>query len=151
MTTLFQRLFDKWKTDGVAIRPPREPRMIVAFEERYHVRLSADFREYLAWCDGMDAHETDEDFFSFWSLSRIRPIPEELPEPCYWQYREFPGASRFFCFMDWSIHADVFALELHNDLTSANRVFALGPRPLAVVGFSGFVEAYLRDWRALLE
>jgi len=149
MNALLQSLFDKWKRDGAAYRPPVEPRVIAAFEDRYQVRLPADFREYLAFCDGMDDHVSDEDYFSFWSLSRIRPIPEELPAS-YGKYRDFAGASRFFCFVDWSIRAEVFALELHNDLAVVNRVFALGPRPLSVIGFGGFVEAYLEDYGALL-
>jgi hypothetical protein len=150
MTRLLQRMLDKWTADGLTPRPPAQAQTVIAFEKRYNVRLPADFREYFSVCDGMDDGVMDEDLFSFWELSRIRPIPEELPEPEYREYREFPGASRFFCFADWSINGEVFTIELHSDPSSANRIFALGPRPLGIVGFGNFVEAYLTDCRALL-
>ncbi len=148
MTHPLQRMREKLKSDGVAPRPPVQPQALAAFEEHYKVRLPADFRAYFSVCDGMDDGVMDEDMFSFWDLSRLRPIQEELPnEPAY---REFPGANRFLCFADWSISADIFAIELHSDPTSANRVFALGPRPLGISSFSDFVDAYLRECRALL-
>ena len=93
-----QRLLTKWASEEVTPRPPVDPSAVASFEERYGVRLPEDFREYLSVCDGMNPGEMDSDLFSFWALSRIRPVPDELPEPEYRAYREFPGAASFFCF-----------------------------------------------------
>src|SRR6266852_3095752 len=128
MKPMVDRLLDKWTAGGVSPRPPVEPQAVIAFERRYDVHLPTDFREYLAVCDGMNEGEMDEDLFSFWDLSRIRPIPDELPEPTYREYRQFPGASNFCCFVDWSIDADIFSIELHADPAEPNRIIALGPR-----------------------
>jgi hypothetical protein len=150
MKPLLDRLFDKWKAGEVAPRPRADPQAILAFETRYNLRLPTDFREYLTTCDGMNDGEMDDDLFSFWELSRIRPVPDELAEDIYREYREFPGASSFFCFADWSINADVFSIELHADPAWPNRIAALGPRYLSLSSFSEFVEVYLSDFRALL-
>jgi len=131
-------------------RGPVGPLALAAFETRYDVCLPADFREYLAVCGGMGADEVDEDLFHFWEVSRIRPLPDELADAEYRAYRDFPGAARFFCFVDWSLDADIFAIELHADPVEPNRIAGLGPRFLPLSGFAEFVETYLRDYRGLL-
>ncbi len=150
MKPLLDRLLEKWKAGGVSPRPPLHPQAVGAFEDHFGVRLPPDFREYLAVCDGMSNGEMDDDLFSFWELSRIQPLPAYLPGPTYHEYRAFPGASAFFCFVDWSIEADVFSIELHADPAEPNRIIALGPRYLSLSSFSGFIEAYLTDWRGLV-
>lgn len=150
MSPLLARLFEKWKAGGAAPRPPVAADTIAAFETRYRVRLPADFREYLAVCDGMTDGEMDGDLFSFWGLARIRPIPEELSEDMYREYRMFTRAQCFFCFADWSLDGDIFAIELHADPATPNRLTALGPRYLPWSSFSEFVAAYLDDPQVLL-
>jgi hypothetical protein len=151
MKRLLGRVLDKWAAAGVPPCGPVAPAELAAFERRYEVYLPADFREYLGVCGGMGADEVDEDLFHFWEFSRIRPLPEELPDAKYRELRDFPGAARFFCFVDWSLDADIFAIELHAEPSEPNRIAGLGPRFLDVSGFAGFVETYLKDYRGLLE
>ena len=102
------RMVEHWRSSGVKLRPPATEAGIVAFEQRFGVRLPLDMRHYFLLTDGMDYGAWDNNNFSFWELERLRPLAEQLPEPIHASYRNFPDAKCFFCFADWLIDCTVF-------------------------------------------
>jgi hypothetical protein len=58
--------------------------------------------------------------------------------------------ARDTCFVDHSINADIFCIELHADPAEPNRIAGPGPRYLSLSAFSEFIEVCLRDYGALL-
>lgn len=151
MNAIGERLKTKWQSLGLSIRPGATEAALAEFERRYGVRLPSDMRIYLGTVDGMDG-QMDDSLNSFWELARIRPIPEELPEPHYEGYRNVPGASSYFCFCDHSISALVWAIRLGNAPTDKNPVVVVthDEHPVVARSFTEFSEKSLDDPMSLM-
>jgi len=116
---------DRWYRNGVKLRPPASEREISHFETKYGVILTEDMRAYFAQVDGFQPYTSEgELLFSFWQLSRVRPIPEEYPDPAtrasdrHWPV---PDSDSYFCFADYLIESEVFAIRLSADPTEEHR------------------------------
>ncbi|MEZ5989998.1 MAG: hypothetical protein R3F30_12895 [Planctomycetota bacterium] len=120
MDELLDLLLDRW---GDLARPPAGPAAIAAFEERYGVVLTPDFRAYLERCDGMEELSPDDDLISSWQLDRILPADE-----AGWSKGEVRGElgpeGRFFTFSDWALEAFGYQIELHDAPDRENRIVA---------------------------
>jgi hypothetical protein len=108
--------------------------------------LPQSFRDYLRLANGMDAtglHDQDDHGFSFWSIDRLRTVPEE----CRLRGIASPAiaeAGAFLVFADYMQWSWAYALKMGaND----NQVLQIGVREPRVVAksFEAFVDLYLRD------
>jgi len=78
MSDLYNTIAQRWRQDGISVRPGVSLDVIAAFEARYHVRLSGDILDYFLALDGMPEYATDSHLHSFWALDRVRLVQEEL-------------------------------------------------------------------------
>lgn len=132
----------RWEEEGIAPGPPATPAELEAFEARHGVRLPDDVREWFLTLNGVEHGKNgpmDSLYVTFWHLSQVRPVPDELPE------RRFPGADRHLVFADFLLWSDAYALRLP-DLPGA-------PTPVVVLGMSdpplqvaSSLTEFLRAW-----
>jgi hypothetical protein len=138
---------------GVKLRPPATEEEISRFEGKYGVILPRDMREYFAVVDGMERDSSEGEFlFSFWELGRVQPISEEFrytpPRATETDGRP-PRPESYFCFADYMIEAEVFAIRLSADPRATNPVIGYDGTEKAT-SFSDFVRKYLQDARQLM-
>lgn len=133
-----------WLAQGIEINPGVSKEKLTAFESRYRVSLPADLRDYFLTVDGMADGFTDNALIRFWSLSEVKPIPEEAPSFSDPSYVE--DAESLFVFADYSIWCHAYAIRL--SLTGdSNPIFVIGDEtPLRMFGsFSELVSTYLTN------
>ena len=144
------RLVERWKSTGIACPPGVAPADIAAFEDRYHVDLPSDLREYFLTVNGMDPSDRcDDDLFSFFPLQEVATIAERLPDRC----SKFAEASNYFMFADHSIALPTYAIRLSSNPDDPNPVASVysdfGAIEVEVFfnSFTDFVNHYLDDPR----
>ncbi len=93
----------------------------------------------------MDDGQFDSELYCFWQLSQIRPLPVELPEPHYLEYRDFPGAESFFCFADWMFRGNLFFMQLTTRRVVETPIISLRTTYVPCRTFTEFIEKYLKD------
>lgn len=151
MQSIGERLKAYWSSQGLEIRPGVSEDQLKAFESRYNVRLPRDMREYFSDVDGTGDDMDDESFICFWSLDRVVPALEYIPDAM----PNRKDAEGFFIFADHSIDVFDYAIRLAKDLFEPNPVMILCPGapgfPSTVAkSFSDFAEAFLTDpWQIL--
>lgn len=145
---LSQRLIDRWTSHGISCPPGVSPSQISAFESRHNVQLPPDLRSYFLAVNGMGERGTcDDDFFSFWQLSDVISIADELPD----RSSRFADSSYYFQIADHSICLPSYAIRLSADPADANPVASVyaDRGALAVEdifeSFTDFVQHYLDD------
>jgi hypothetical protein len=141
-----RRLIAHWELSGSHFRSGSTEQAIQAFEERYQLRLPADFREYLSLSNGVGLHEIGSDsdmnheLIAFWSLDTIISDHDELP-------------SDYFAFADFLINSVLFVIHLSADIQQSGTVGMSDGDDIVEYlsdSFSGFVEAYLHDPASLV-
>ena len=134
------------------MRPPASEEQISLFESKYGVTLPKDMREYFGAIDGMEMNTSEGELMvSFWQLSRVRPIPEEYSDPSHRasdHYMRVPNPECYFCFADYMIESEVYAIRLSADPSVKNTVIAYEGTEKAE-SFSDFVRKYLEDPKQL--
>lgn len=115
---------------------------IVAFEQRYNVRLPADVRAYFARVNGVVGGRDgawDDEMIALWELKDVRPLSEEV-ESC-----RTPEADRYLVFADWSIWAHAYAIHLDTTGTETPVYIVFNPQVERVAdSFNDFLQRYVR-------
>jgi SMI1/KNR4 family protein SUKH-1 len=137
------KLKNRWLSQGLEVNPGVSEEKLSQFESRYHVSLPADLRDYFLTVDGMAEGISDDALISFWSLNKVKPIPEEAPAYAARSYIE--EAESLFVFADYSIWAHAYAIRLSSSSGNANPVIVIGgEKPVKVFdSFSDLVSSYL--------
>lgn len=146
MEDLLNAVAALWRLEGVEPRRGAAPETIRAFEQRYNVRLPEEVRAYFAHLNGMPESGSDAEFVRFWPLDCVRSVAEELrhqePAP--------PPAARYFCFADYSVWCNAYAVRLSSDgLGPADVVAVYGGTDLipTASSFSEFLRQYIGPGR----
>ena len=143
---LWRRLVDHWTLNGVAPPLPGvDPGAIVAFEQRFHVRLPADVRQYFLTTNGTGDF-LDPALFSFWPLQRVKPLHEAWANVGRGR-AAYPGC---FVFADHSVRGSIYAVRFGENGQRSGPVFrvteASNPSGEQVApSFVEFVEQYLEE------
>ena len=142
MRELLAALDAHWCAQGIAPAPGASSEAVRAFEARCGVRLPADVRAYFEAFNGTGDDVLDREFVAFWSLDRVRTVAEELghqePVP--------PPADAFYCFADYSVWCNAYAVRLSADGGAATEVVAVysGVDLIPVApSFADFLRGYL--------
>jgi hypothetical protein len=148
--SLWQRLVELWRRDGLSVRPPAWPEAIHAFESRYGVLLPADMRAYFLTVNGME-DELDSGMNRFWPLEMIKPVEEELQEH-HKDRLAYPGC---FVFVDHCVWCFAWAVQLGEEpARESGPVFQVTasevPGEKIAPSFTRFVEMYLKDQFSIL-
>lgn len=145
---LARKLTDRWTAHGISCPPGASASDLAQFESHYSVQLPSDLRRYFITVNGMGERGTcDNDFYSFWQLSDVSTITEDLPD----RADRFPDSPHYFLIADHSIFLPAFAIRLSVDGSAPNpivRVIAdagVLDVETAFPSFTDFVEHYLRD------
>ena len=136
-----------WRAQGIKEQGGASPEAIRAFEARYGVRLPEDARAYFATLNGMEDGGWDDEFVHFWPLESVRSVAEELGQ----QEPVPPPADRYFCFADYSVWCNAYALRLPaGDGAVSDVVAVYGATMLVPVApsFEEFLRRYLGPDRA---
>lgn len=145
-----ERLISKWRAAGLELPAGASRIELEAFEQRFQVRLPADFRDYIAAADGMGEYEfLDERVFllRFWALREVCSIATLWPDRAH----RFADAHSYFIFADHSIGLSYFAIRLCSDpdaVAPIARIYAdVGALEVTIdfKSFSHFVDSYLHD------
>ena len=130
-----------WDRQGIQNRSTAKETDIIAFEERYDVRLPSIIREYFCELNGTSEGRLgmdDEHLIGFWHLDQIRPMKEECPE---YVTAEEPN---LFIFADHSIWAHAYAVRLVTGSNGESAIFLIGGHtPLQIAPtFEEFLRRY---------
>lgn len=148
MFSVAEKLKRFWLRQNIKLNAGASEAQLATFERKHNVRLPPDLRDYFATVNGFDGSEhwmTDENVIEFLSLDEVKPVSE------YWS-SDVVGADSYFVFADYSISAHVYAIRLLNDSADKNTVVVVyDGKPIEVANsFTGFVEGYLEDNKAVL-
>lgn len=146
--SIVERVRERWLAEGVRPEPGASAEEVSSFEERYAVRLPADVRAFFGAMNGTGEY-IDAEAVSWWPLRRVRTIAEELPDD-----RPVPPAGAgHFCFVDYSVWCNAYALRLTADPDQPAPVVAVYAADLLVPiapSFRDFLAMYLADSYAVL-
>lgn len=144
MRELLDAVAEHWRQHGVSAAGPVPPDMLLAFEARYGVRLPPSMRAYFATLGGMGADEMDGEMIALWPLERVLTVAAYLghqePTPA--------PADEYFCFADWSIDCQQYAVRLTPEPANPGPVVAVyGGDHLvpAAPDFETFLRGYLAN------
>jgi hypothetical protein len=152
MNRVIEKLRAHWLSKAIGLPSGNSEQQMREFEHRYHVNLPPDFRDYFLRVDGMNPHwpnAQDTEGYTFWSLDRVKSIPEEAVKHNSGQeWGSFSGAESLFVFADYLDWSWAYAIRLLRDPFESGRIFMIGKQetPIKIADlFSDFVELYLVD------
>jgi hypothetical protein len=147
-----ERLRAWWTAQGVEVRTqPVLQAEVAALEQRYGIRLPEDFRRYLLTGGPTEEGWDGECDTNWWSVRRIRNIPDEYDSPVN-DPRIAAAADKYLFFADHMIWAWAWAICCTDD-ADRGRVAIIGGSPDRIVAdsFGEFVDRYVKkDWKSLL-
>ena len=156
-SALIKKLKASWTEKGIDLRPGVSLWEIETFESRYQVRLPHDSRAFYSTIDGIKEWETDPDHFSFFQLSKVKNVTEELAHfggiP---DYREIvlslEESQRWYVIVDFLITSAVYAIRLSatDDPTPILWIGDGQNHRIVASSFSAVLEAYLANPHDLL-
>ena len=135
-----------WRSQGVESGGGASAAEIDAFERDWGVRLPPEVRMYFATLNGMRDDAWDDEFIAFWNLARVRSVRAELEH----QEEMPPDAAEWFCFADFSVWCNAYAVRLTPDCSAGAPVVAVysGEDLIPVAGsFADFFKRYLSNER----
>jgi hypothetical protein len=135
----YQRLTEKWRSSGIAIRPGVSLNQISEFEQKLGLRLPNEFADYYLTVDGMPEHVSDEHGIRLWQFRELQRVDVALPGLTPIVY------DGFYVFADYSMWTHGYAIQLSRSRTS--EVALVGshqPIPIAS-SFSEFLHHYLEQ------
>jgi SMI1 / KNR4 family (SUKH-1) len=139
-----ERLIAKWKAAKVPIQSPCTETEINAFESRFAVTVPDDLKHFLILANGTSSLVLDNDGYAFWSLNEFKPVSSmEHQESINWP----EDTKKYFCFMDWLLNSDVFAISLYPNQSGTNPIIRVFDKSQTVLAqsFTDFVEKYLAN------
>ena len=124
-----RRLADHWKSHGVTPNPPASESQIDEFARHHGISVPDDFRNFYAFCDGIES--TDDGLNAFWPLAEVDRVPAKLSDfggaPDYSAIADrLPNANDYFVFSDHSIWVCVYAIMLTDDPNAPTPVIWIG-------------------------
>jgi hypothetical protein len=141
------RLVRYWTGIGCTVAPGVPAWQITAFEERYHVRLPADLREYFSVCNGLvddtDARWDDEwlSLLAFWPFEQLHPLRRDADMSAH-----LGQASSYFVFADFLISSHEYSIRLTEDSGQSGPIIVDGYAVTVIAtSFSDFIVAYLEE------
>lgn len=143
-------LKNHWLSQGIEVNPGVSREELRAFESRYQVSLPSELRDYFLTVNGMADGFSDDALIRFWSLSEVKPIPEEAPDYSDPSYIE--GAETLFLFADYCIWSHAYAIRLSSNSENPSPIIVIGGEtPIRIFeSFSELVSNYLTDADLLL-
>ncbi|MCA9170825.1 MAG: SMI1/KNR4 family protein, partial [Planctomycetales bacterium] len=107
------RLIEHWRLQGIECPVGATESAIRQFEASRGLKLPADMRGYFLAVNGMGERGTyDGNFFSFWQLSDLISVADDLPGRSTCE----PDAVRYIMFADHSVDLPTYAIRLsHRD------------------------------------
>jgi hypothetical protein len=147
MQVAVEKLIGHWKGMGLTLPEGVKENRIWQFEKKYEVVMPADLKEYFLRIDGMrmTLHDCkDKEGFSFWPLSRVKTVREEMERPAG-AHINAEGVESFFVFADYFDWSWAYAIDLSGSFYMHNKVFLVGKeQPIKVAdSFTGFVDLYV--------
>ena len=137
----YSKLQEWWSETGVQVDVERIPdERIIALEDRYQLKLPADFRAYLSYSSPV-AENWDREMGNWWPFSRIKNIPEEYSYPYVPE-----NSDKYLFFLDHCIWCWAWAISCADDATYGSIVTVGGPEKVVASSFSEFVDKYISDW-----
>jgi len=121
---------------------------LAEFESRQKVTIPSEFWGYLRAVNGMvqsGSNDSDSRAFSFWPLSRVKPIQIESPTSIGGE--ELEG---IFVFADFLVCSHFYCINMNADNVNSGQVLICGDllRPITN-SFSEFIELYIKDASSL--
>ncbi|WP_394665099.1 SMI1/KNR4 family protein [uncultured Chryseobacterium sp.] len=120
---------------------------IEAFQKKYDVEISEDLYDYYLEING-SGNDTLNNLYEFYSISNTKKINEELINfrgiPDYSQLN-FDGMENVFIFGGYQFNLYAFGIELHQDISSENRIYIFNGKDFRIMAksFTEFVDLYL--------
>lgn len=120
---------------------------IKAFQDKYDVEIPLDLRKYYLEVNG-SGNETLNNLYEFYSINRTKKIYEELMNwrgiPNYGNLN-FVGIENVFVFGEYEFNLHAFGIELHQNISSENRIFILCGEDFRIIAnsFTEFIDLYL--------
>ena len=143
-----------WKRQGLPIRDGVTLESILAFKEKYQVALPVDFAEYLKAVDGTGINETDENFFSFLSLSEIRAVHEVLNDSEGVVYPDRFAYPNYFVFADYMMSCWFYAVQITPESATLGPVYRVTasdvPGKMEAASFREFMTRYAKVPKSIL-
>jgi hypothetical protein len=138
MATLIGQVVRRWQTSG-DLRLPASEEQILAFEERWRVRMPDAFRALLRASDGMEEGCWDEQQIRFWPLEELRPVSDASTDG---DLEAFAG---YFMFADYMISSHEYAIRM--SIGSKNDVVLVGGgAPIEIAAsFEEFLALYVES------
>ncbi len=136
------RIVDSWKALGLEFGPGCEEQ-VTRFKRLHDLELPSAFEMFYLAQGGMSGGATDEKLLRFWPLIEIRPVRDHP------SLEHLPSSRRYFEFMDWSIWAHTYAVDLAS--AEGDVVLLGGPRVIPVAGsFAELLRLYANNPADLL-
>ena len=142
MVELLARLGRHWRAQGIEPLPGVSADAVLRFEAQAGVRLPADVRTYFETFNGFADSAMDRELISFWPLARVRSVVAELNH----QEAVVPDGRALYCFADYSIWCNAYAVRLSDATQAVTDVVAVysGVDLIPAAGtFADFLRAYI--------
>ena len=135
----------RWDDQHISNQDHASPQDVAAFEAKHGVVFPRAVADYFLQLNGTKHGRLgmeDEYQISFWHLSQVEPVEDEMGESA--------GGGLFF-FADWMIDGTLWAVRLSKDASqSAPVTFWFGPSWQIAPAFEDFFAGYLRRDTSLL-
>jgi hypothetical protein len=143
-TSPHKQLARYWRDSGADIRlGSLNLEAVAALEAKYDVTLPAEFRAYLLECAPED-DQVDQNCTEWWSLRRIKNIPDEYEHALTNTEIEKDAAAYLF-FADFMIWCMAWAICCQPGVNYGRVVVISGSDRFAADSFGEFVERYVRN------
>ena len=142
----YQRLTNHWQQINYEIKfGPSKESQIISLEEKYDIILPEDFRQYLLKsCPEPNGGEMDDNLVSWWSLKRIKNIPDELESNSY-KLKINGNILKCLFFADYMIWAWAWAICCDPGENYGRIVYVGGGGRIIANSFSEFVDIYIKE------
>ncbi len=152
--SLSSRLIRQWRSSGIHIRPEVRAAEISAFEQRYSVVLPPAVHQYFEAVDGTGDDMEGDLCYTFWPLSRVKPVDDELSDNRGVVYADRYAYPQCFVFADHFLDSWFYAVKLTSDSDQPAPVFRVlasdTPGEEMTASFHEFMELYLADPKNIL-
>jgi hypothetical protein len=142
---VYLELQQGWAQTKAGISTEAIPEQRIAeLERRYNIGLPDDFRQYLRLSSPV-GEAMDNEMVTWWSIDRIKNIPDEYP---YELGTMITNAGReYLFFADYCIWCWAWAISCANDETTGKVALIAGPSydKFVADNFTDFVRQYVSD------
>lgn len=144
------KLKNYWDKSGVRYQSPATIKLIEQFQDQNHILLPNDVLGFYSMFNGFDDGAVDNDIISFWSLQRIKRVPDILSDyggmPDYREIvHNLPNNDNYFVFADFLSFSHVYAVKLLPNRINSQVIWISSGKDFGNVTntFSEFISLYL--------